>query len=249
MLGRALAIALAFCSVGRRPISVVNSEGCAEPRTLTEHLRNLRVGQDQTVLNRVASTIEGALQSFSAVGVTSYLLAPTVGFVHNRSQFLNGQCRLRYEFAVLPNPTSMGHIDLDPVGAVIELFACSLTGLYRAVDNLHALRYFNLGRVTLQWISTGCRDRAGRDKHARTGNISAFNGHLDANVAIASAFGFHVAQGSESLFERTPHRYGCPSRAECERILEQLNVVSTFGGNFALQENVCVSIDQTGKDG
>ena len=226
---------------------VVNTQRRAEPGALPDHLRDLRVGQHQPMLDRIAAAIERALQAFSAVSVASDLFSPAMSLVHNRTQFLHSQSRLRYQFAVFSDPRPMRHIHFDPVGAVVKLLARGLTRLDRSVNDLHPLGHFDLGRVTLQRISAGCRDGARRNKQTRSGNVSAFNRHLDAHVAVTRTFGFHVAQRGEALFERPPHRDRRPRRAKRQRILQQLNVVSALGGIFSLKKNVRVGVDQPGK--
>src|SRR5580700_9396984 len=98
----------------------------------------------------------------------------------------------------------MGHVDLNPVGAVIELLARGLARFDGTVDDLDALRHFDLGRVTFEGISAGGRDGASGDEKTRPGNVSAFDGHFDADVAVAGAFGFHVAERGETLLEGAP---------------------------------------------
>ena len=188
--------------VGRRPVPVVNTERRAQPCALPDHLCDLCVGQHQSVLNRVAAAIQRALQAFSTVGVAGHFLPPAVSLVHNRAQFLDRQRRLRHQFAVLSHPRPMRHVHLDPVRAVVELLARGLARLDRSIDDLHALRHFDLRRVALERISSGGRDRARRNKQPRPGNVSAFNRLLDAHIAVARTFGFHVAQSGEALFER-----------------------------------------------
>src|ERR1035437_1863957 len=83
--GGALAVALACRSAGRRPVFVVDVQSRAEPCALPDHLRDLRVGQQQAVLDRIASAVERALQAFSAVSVAGHLFAPAMSLVHNRA--------------------------------------------------------------------------------------------------------------------------------------------------------------------
>ena len=52
-------------------------------------LGDLGVGDFEAVLERVATAVQGALQTDSVVGMTSHLLAPAVSFVHDRHQFLD----------------------------------------------------------------------------------------------------------------------------------------------------------------
>src|ERR1035437_5010214 len=83
--GGALAVALACRCAGRRPVFVVDVQSRAEPCALPDHLRDLRVGQQQAVLDRIASAVERALQAFSAVSVAGHLFAPAMSLVHNRA--------------------------------------------------------------------------------------------------------------------------------------------------------------------
>ena len=81
------------------------------------------------------------------------------------------------------------------------------------------------------------------------GDVSAFDGHLDAHISVARAFSLHVAQCGESLFERAARRNRGPRCAKRQRILKQLNVVSALGWVFALQKDVGVRVNQSGKNG
>src|SRR5882724_3949021 len=88
-----------------------------------------------------------AMESHSAVGVAGDLLAPAVSLVDNGAKLFNGECGLRHQFSILADPGSMRHVDLDPVRAVVELLACRLARFHRAVDNLRALRHYDLGSI------------------------------------------------------------------------------------------------------
>ena len=65
-------------------------------------------------------------------------------------QFFHRQRGLRDQLAVLADPGAMRHVDLDPVGAVVELLARGLAGFDRAVDDLRALRHLEFGRVAFE---------------------------------------------------------------------------------------------------
>ena len=104
---------------------------------------------------RVASAIQGALQADAVVGVASYLLAPAVSFVHDRLQFFNRQSGLGNQFAILSHPGAMRHVNLDPVGAVVKLFACRLARFDRTVDDLRALGHRRVRGHSLR----GCSHR------------------------------------------------------------------------------------------
>jgi len=64
----------------------------------------------------------------------------------------------------------VGHVDLDPVGAVIELFASGFAGLHRAVDDLRAFGHVEFGREVLQVVAASAGDGAGGAKQARAGD-------------------------------------------------------------------------------
>src|SRR5438132_8554448 len=107
----------------------------------------------------------------------------------------------------------MGHVDLDPVRAVIELLARGLARFDRTVDQLRALRHRDLRRVSLQVVAACGGDGARGGEDARAGNASLIDGLLDADVAVARALGLDVADGRESLLQRAPRRDGGPRRA------------------------------------
>src|SRR5260370_24059199 len=96
----------------------------------------------------------------------------------------------------------MRHVDLDPVGAVIELLPRRLARLDRAVDNLYAFRHLEFGSIAFQRIAARGRDGASRDQQARSRNIALVDGLPDAHVAIAGAFGLYISQGREALLQR-----------------------------------------------
>src|ERR1700756_4576627 len=107
----------------------------------------------------------------------------------------------------------MGHIDLDPVGAVIELLARRFPRFDRTVDDLSALRNGDLRRVSLEVIAAGGGDGARGGEDAWPWDAPFVDGLLDAEVAVPGALGLDIADGGESLLERTARRYGGPRRA------------------------------------
>ena len=141
--------------VRRRPVVIVSGERRAVPCALLHHLRDLRVGDFQAVLDRVATAVQGALQADAVVSVASDFLSPAVGFVHDRLQFFHGQGWLRNQFAVLSHPGTMRHVDLDPVGAVVELFARRFARFDRTVDDLRALGHVEFRRVAFEVVAAG----------------------------------------------------------------------------------------------
>src|ERR1041384_2678928 len=96
MYFRAFPIALSFRGILSAPVAVIRSQSRAVPCSLLRHLRDLRIGDFQAVLDGIAAAIQGALQTNSVVGVTGYLFPPPIRFVNNRFQLLHRQRGLRY---------------------------------------------------------------------------------------------------------------------------------------------------------
>src|ERR1700730_4459858 len=143
----------------------------------------------------------------------------------------------------------MGHVDLDPVGAVVKLLASRLSRLDRPVDDLCALGHVEFRRVTFEVVATGARNGAGGDNQPRPGDLAAFDRQLDANVAITRAFGFHIAQRGKTLLQRASSRYRGPRRPQCQRIFQDVGVIASLRWLFSLQEDVSVGINQAGEHG
>src|SRR5256885_514568 len=117
-----------------------------------------------------------ALQADAAVRVTRDFLPPAVRFVDNGLEFVERQRGLRHEFSILADPGAVRHVDLDPVGAMVELLARRFAGLDWAVDDLCSLRHDQFGRVAFEVVSARRRDGARRDEQARPGNVTALDG-------------------------------------------------------------------------
>src|SRR5947209_19516851 len=95
----------------------------------------------------------------------------------------------------------MGHVDLDPVGAVLDLLAGSFASFDGAVDQLCAFGQSEVGVVSFERVSAGHRDGAGNDEHAGPGDVSVFDGVADADITVSGALGLEIADGGESLLE------------------------------------------------
>src|SRR5215469_7412573 len=133
------------------------------------------------------------MKSDAVVCVAGDLLAPAVCLVDNSFDLIERQRGLRVELALLVDPGAMGHVNLDPVRAVVKLLARSLASLNWSIDELCALRHVDLWRIAFQGIAASGRDCARDDEHARPGNESTFDGLLDADIAISGAFGLDIA--------------------------------------------------------
>src|SRR5436853_37674 len=81
------------------------------------------------MLDRVAAAVEGAVQPLAAVRVAGHLALLSVRLVDDRAQLLDRERRLRDEVAGLVEPRAVRHVDLDPVGAVVDLLARGLARL------------------------------------------------------------------------------------------------------------------------
>ncbi len=131
-----LAIALSLLGVRGIPIGVVHLQGRHVPRTLLEHLRDLRVRYLQPVLDRITTAVECALQTRPVVGVAGHSPSPAMGLIHDGLQFFDGERRLRHQGALCVEPGAMGHIHLDPIRALVQLLARRLACFDGSVDQL-----------------------------------------------------------------------------------------------------------------
>src|SRR5579871_3985537 len=107
---------------------------------------------------------------------------------------------------LLVHPRTMRHVDLDPVGAVVELFAGSFARLDRAVDDLRAFGHVEFRRVAFEVVSARGGDRARGTEEARPGNRAFGDCFANFNVAVARAFGFDVARSEEHTSELQSRR-------------------------------------------
>src|SRR5438552_2103893 len=128
---------------------------------------------------------------------------------------------------------------------MLELLASCFAGFHGAVHELRALRHVQFGRVPFQVVAAGGGDRAGSAKQSWARNRPFRDGLLDFNVAVAGAFGFHVAESGETLFEGPPRGESRSSGAQRNAGLQDIFVVAALGGILAPQENMCVRIDQS----
>src|ERR1700687_3116534 len=143
----------------------------------------------------------------------------------------------------------MGHIDLNPIGAMVELLARGVSRFDWTIDKLRTFGHIQFSGVALEGVSTGGRNSAGNNKKPRPWNHALFDGLLDLNVSIACAFGLDVAQCSKALLESVAHGNRGPSSAQAGTGAKNVGVITALGGLFAPQKNMRVRIDQTGKNG
>src|SRR5215472_13286111 len=243
------AVALSVVRVLRRPIAVIDSNGGYVPGALFQHLADGLVIEIQPVLDRIAAAIQRPVQPDSTIGMARDLLAPTMRLVRDRLDLLQCQGRLRNQMALFVGPGAVRHVDLDPVGAVIELLPCDLAEFDRAIAELRAFGDHDIGVVAFERISAGGGDGAGHHKQPRSGNVPGVDGFFESDIAVPGAFGLKIAQSCETLLQSATHGHSCPCRAKRPRMLQQLDVVSAFGGILTLKKNVGVRVDQAGQNG
>src|SRR5262249_53101512 len=154
------------------------------------------------VLYRVTAAVERALHADAAVRVAGDFLSPAVHFVGDGADLFERERGLRDQLAILVCPRAVRHVDLDPVGAVLELLARGFARLDRAVDDLRAFGHADLRRIALEVVAGGGGDGARGGEDARARDAPFVHGHFDPDVAVARAFGLDVANGGESLLER-----------------------------------------------
>ena len=116
------------------------------------------------MLDRVAPAVQRPMQPDAAISMAGHFLSPAMGLVDNRLQLFDRERGLRHQFSVLTHPGTMGHVDLDPVRTVVELFPRRLSGLDGTVHDLCALRHVQLGSIAFQHVTARGRDGSRRDK-------------------------------------------------------------------------------------
>src|SRR5437762_13406530 len=164
MHGGALAIALTCRRVCRRPIGVVDAQRRTIPGALFQHLRDRCVVEIKAMLDGTAASVQGTMQPDSAISMAGYFLAPSVGFIHHGLQLFHCEGRLRNQLAVFPDPRPMGHVHLNPVGAMVKLLARCLPRLDRSINELRSLWHVKLRTMPFQGITAGGRNGASRNE-------------------------------------------------------------------------------------
>src|SRR5258708_10986384 len=156
------------------------------------------------MFNGATSAIERAAHADSAVRMAGNFALLAVGFVDHRLDFVQSQRRLRDQMALLVDPRTMRHVDLDPVSAVINLLARDLAQFDWTIAELRALGDDNVRIVAFQRISAGNRDRARHHEQARAGNVSGIDGLLDADVAVTTPFVLNLSQPAQPPLQCPP---------------------------------------------
>jgi len=81
----------------------------------------------------------------------------------------------------------------------------------------------------------------------RAGDFAAIDGGFHVHVGVHGAFGFEIAQGSETVIEGDLGISCGQDGAVGDGLLQELHGVIFFG-DVALQKYVRVRVDQSGKD-
>src|ERR1700704_3444393 len=98
----------------------------------------------------------------------------------------------------------MGHVDLDPIRALVQLFARSFACFDRTIDQLSTLGYGNFRRIAFERIAARGGYRQGRHPHSRPRYESFIDCSLDADITVSRTFGFQIADAGKTLLLGTP---------------------------------------------
>src|SRR5438045_4103578 len=143
----------------------------------------------------------------------------------------------------------MGHVDLDPVGPVIELLASRLSRLDWAVYDLRPLRHIEFRRVALEVVASRRGASPSGNYEPRPTHATFLDCHLDTNLPIARAFALDITQRGKTLLQRPPRRNRRARRPQGKRIFQDVRVIAPVFRIFALEKNVSVGINQPRQHG
>src|SRR5258705_4412299 len=152
---RARSVAFSSRRVRGSPVAVIRRNRRAIPGSLLRHLCDLRVRNFQSVLDRIAPTIQSTLQSDSVVRMARNFFLPPMRFIHDGLQLFYGQRGLRNQISLLVHPGTMGHINLDPVRSMLQLLAGGFSGFYWPVYYLRSFLHFLFWCVVLLVVIFG----------------------------------------------------------------------------------------------
>src|SRR5207248_10529828 len=100
------------------------------------------------------------MQANAVIGMASDLFTPAMGLIANCFDFVKRKRGLGVKFALFIDPGAVRHIYLDPISAMVELFAGSFARFYRAIDELCAFRHIDFRSVAFKRITASGGDRA-----------------------------------------------------------------------------------------
>jgi len=111
-------------------------------------------------------------------------------------------------------------VDLDPVGAVVDLVAHGLPATIGAVTHLDTPWHVQLPGVARQTICAGRRQRLRRDEETRTLDDAALDCLLQIDVGEPGPLVADVPHCREAVVERDPERARRAQRAKWHRLLQ-----------------------------
>ena len=123
------------------------------------------------------------------------------------------------------------------------MLAHGLSGVIRAVHELHAVRHLDLPGIAEQRIHSRGRHGARGYLHARAGHFTALDGHFHVYIGVHGAFGFEVAERGEAMVERNARIARGEDGAVGDGLLQELRVVF-LGGDVPVQKNVRVGVNK-----
>ena len=198
------------------------------------------------MLDRIDSGDQRVLDARPGHGVRGHFVPQAMRFIDDRFHLLGVERRDRRQRAVLGDEVRAVGVDLDPVRAVCDLLANRFARFIDPVDDLHAHRIDDAGRVTARAVAAGDRHGARGDHHARPVDDAVGDGVLDVDVGVHRPLGLEIAHRREAIVQRDLHCLAGAQRAVRQRFLEKLCVV-ILGGDVALQQRVDVRVDQAGQ--
>src|ERR1700722_2548746 len=116
----------------------------------------------------------------------------------------------------------MRHVDLDPVGAVVELLPSGFARFDGSVDDLRTFGHVEFRRVAFEVVSAGGGDRARGAEETRAGDGAFGDGFANFDVAVAGPFGFDVAESGEALLECAAAGESGARGAECDSSFQDI---------------------------
>src|SRR5579885_2482114 len=209
------------------------------PDALCRHCSQVFRSDVVAVFERVHPCRDGVMHAVQPHCMCGDRMVLPVCLIHDGIEFIECEGGNIIEHAIWTHEVSAIYVDLDPIGAVGDLFAHRFTAFFGAVAKLHSMWHVNSIRVSLERICACHIEGACSHLHSRAGDDTCLDEVLDVHVGIESAFSFEVTNGGEAVIERSGGVHGAHDAAIGLGLLEKL--LSIFGrGRVALQQNVCV---------
>ena len=196
------------------------------------------------MFNGFDTRFEAVIQPLATESVARNAPAFFVRFVHNRFHFFQRESRRNHHFPTRSKAEIVSRVKLDEVGAVGNLIAHRLTRSPGGVDDCECARNRHLRRVAPH-DKAACRlNTSGCNLHAWTLYYTAIDGIAQIHIAVHGAQCLQITEGRE------------PDHQVLLRIGQsgESPVLIGVAQNLhfqirAIAEHVCVSVDQTRKNG